>query len=77
MAMKAARFQRLATDFQWVHQGIGIFGSLTFFIGSIFFLWKDPLQLVGVWLFIIGSLGMLIGNVGAFIVKYGRHQLDL
>lgn len=70
------RFRRLAADFQWLHQGIGIFGGLTFFVGSIFFLWKDPIQIIGVWLFIFGSFGMLIGNVGSFIVKYERHERD-
>lgn len=77
MAMNTDRFRRLAADFQWVHQGIGLLGGLTFFVGSIFFLWKDPLQLVGVWLFIIGSAGMLVGNLGSFVVKYERHQLNL
>ncbi len=71
-----ARFRRLASDFQWFHQGIGVFGGLTFFIGSIFFLWKDPIQLAGVWLFILGSFGMLIGSVGSFLVKWERHELD-
>lgn len=77
MAMNTATFRRLANDFAWVHQVIGLIGGLTFFVGSIFFLFKDPLQLVGVWLFIVGSLGMLVGNAGSFLLKYERHELNL
>ncbi|HET7315572.1 YrhK family protein [Salinisphaera sp.] len=77
MAMNTERFRRLATDFEWVHQGIGLLGGLTFFVGSIFFLYQDPLQIVGVWLFILGSFGMLVGNLGSFLVKYESHKLNL
>lgn len=76
MAISPDRFRRIAADFQWIHQSIGLLGGLTFFVGSICFLFKDPIRLVGVWLFIIGSAGMLVGNLGAFLVKYERHKLD-
>lgn len=77
MAMPTARFRRLASDFQWVHQGIGLLGGLTFFVGSILFLFDGALQRAGIWLFIIGSAGMLVGNAGSFIVKYERRELNL
>lgn len=76
MAMSTKRFRRWAHDFAWFHQGIGILGGLSFFIGSVLFLWKDPLQLIGVWLFIIGSFGMLIGNVGSFLFQYKSEELE-
>lgn len=38
MAMSTERFRRWAHDFAWFHQGIGVLGGLTFFVGSIFFL---------------------------------------
>jgi len=58
----------LFREYEWVHMGIGILGNLSFFIGSIFFLFES-LKNSGVWLFIGGSLGMLIGTVGRAIVR--------
>lgn len=77
MNASVERFRRLVTDFQWIHQGIGVLGGVTFFVGSIFFLYDGVVQLVGVWLFIIGSAGMMIGNVGSALVKYERHELNI
>lgn len=60
----------IVQDYGWIHTGIGFVGNLTFFIGSIFFLPAfEPLQTLGVWLFISGSLLMLIGSAGEFAVK--------
>ncbi len=57
-------------DYGWIHTGLGTFGNLTFFVGSIFFLPSfKPLQTVGVCLFILGSLLMLVGAIGEFFVK--------
>lgn len=64
----------LVRDYEWVHLGIGILGNFTFFIGSIFFLWKT-LQVYGTWLFIIGAGGMFIGSLGSAIVKLERRRL--
>ncbi len=74
--MSLERFRKLVTAFQWLHQGIGVLGGVTFFVGSIFFLYDGTVQRAGVWLFIIGSAGMLIGNVGSAIVSYERHERD-
>lgn len=70
--------RRLIYDFPWIHLGIGLFGGLAFFVGSIFFLYKEPLQLVGIWLFIVGSFGMFLGSLGQLLVKIeskarGKH----
>ncbi|SME89741.1 YrhK-like protein [Tistlia consotensis] len=61
-------------DFEWVHTLVGVFGNLTFFVGSIFFFW-DSWQNAGVWLFVIGSLAMLIGAVGAALSRWERRLL--
>lgn len=74
MHMSTERFRRWGNDFGWIHQGLGVAGALSFFVGSILFLWKDPLQLIGVWLFIIGSFGMLIGNVGTFFFQLEKNE---
>lgn len=60
--------RRLARDYDWIHTGVGIAGNLMFFIGSILFLF-EPAKVVGIWLFILGSFGMLVGSVGRAIVK--------
>lgn len=56
-------------DYEWIHVCLGLLGNLTFFIGSIFFLWES-LKTAGVWLFIIGSFLMLIGSIGGGLTKY-------
>lgn len=70
--------RRLMYEFPWIHLGIGAFGGLSFFAGSILFLFKDPWQLVGVWLFIVGSFGIFVGSLGQLMVKIesqrrGKH----
>ena len=63
--------QILVQDYGWIHTAIGAIGNLTFFVGSIFFLpsFKHE-ETIGVWLFILGSLLMLVGALGDFFVKY-------
>lgn len=54
---------RLAEDFHWLSISLGLVGNTAFFVGSIFFLWEAT-KLAGIWLFIVGSLGMLLGSIG-------------
>ncbi|RKF22562.1 hypothetical protein D6851_04915 [Altericroceibacterium spongiae] len=61
----------IVKDYGWIHGTIGLVGNCAFFIGSIFFLpdfeaWKTA----GVWLFIGGSLLMLVGAAGDLAVKF-------
>jgi hypothetical protein len=66
--MRALR--ALVRHYEWVHLGIGILGNLTFLAGTFLFLAKvEPLSL---YLFIAGSAGMLIGNVGSAVVRLER-----
>jgi YrhK-like protein len=60
--------QKVARDYESAHMALGIAGNAMFFVGSIFFLF-EPLKTAGVWLFIIGSFGMLVGSVGSKILK--------
>lgn len=55
-------------DNPWFHTVIGLIGNGSFVIGSVFFLFED-LQRAGVWLFIVGSAGMLIDSLGNAIAK--------
>ncbi len=60
----------LARHSEWVHLGIGILGNLAFLAGSLLFLAKvEPLSL---YLFVAGSAGMLVGNLGSAIVRLER-----
>ncbi|MHA6783710.1 YrhK family protein [Pseudonocardia saturnea] len=74
--MNRTRLEQVATEFKWLHQGIGVLGGVTFFVGSILFLYDGLLQRVAVWLFIVGSAGMLVGNVGNALITYERHELE-
>ncbi len=60
-------------DFPWIHLGLGLIGNVAFLVGSIFFLWKT-LEPAGVWLFIVGAGGMLIGSVGQLFVWIEEHH---
>ena len=61
--------QILVRDFGWIHHSIGLIGNIMFFIGSILFLPRfEPLKTIGVWLFIFGSFGMMIGAIGRLLV---------
>jgi hypothetical protein len=64
--MAAAR--DLVKDYEWLHTCIGIFGGVSFFVGSIFFLWPSWLP-AGTWLFILGSLGMLVDSACKAFIK--------
>ncbi len=60
-------------QYQWFHLAMGLLGNTAFVVGSVFFLWES-LKPAGVWLFIIGSAGMLLGSIGAAIVTYERAK---
>ena len=60
-------------EYEWIHTSLGLLGNSAFFIGSVLFLFES-LKTAGVWLFIIGALGMLIDTVGSAIIKLERHR---
>ncbi len=68
-----AAVRSFVRDYEWIHTLIGIFGNTTFFAGSVLFLWESTKPL-GVWLFIVGAAGMLVGSVGSAIVQMERRR---
>jgi len=63
-------------EYSWIHTSTGLSGNFLFFVGSIFSFW-EPMQTIGVWLFVIGSLFMLIGALGnAYVQKINREKLQ-
>ena len=65
--------KKILDDYEWVHTGLGIVGNVCFLVGSVLFLWEST-KSTGVWLFIVGALGMLIGSVGAAVVRVERNR---
>ncbi|KZB84772.1 YrhK family protein [Amycolatopsis regifaucium] len=62
-------------EFPAVHLGIGVIGNVIFFAGSVLFVWHVT-ELVAIWLFIIGSFGMMIGAIGQAVYIHERHRLN-
>jgi len=60
-------------DFPWVHLGLGLVGNAAFFVGSVLFFWESTMT-AAIWLFVIGSLGMLIGSLGELLVKVEKRR---
>ncbi len=74
--MRRDTLQELVHDFPWVHTGLGLVGNASFVVGSVLFLWEST-KTVGVWLFIVGSVGMLLGSIGDAAVIHARREHDL
>ncbi len=72
----AARTRQFVKEFPYVHTGLGIIGNTSFFVGSIFFLWEST-KLAGIWLFIVGAFGMMIGSMGEALRRYERRELGI
>ncbi len=48
-------------------------GNLLFVVGSVLFFWSSVMTLA-VWLFVFGSLGMLLGSVGELLVRVEKRR---
>ncbi len=60
-------------DFPWVHLGLGLMGNTLFVVGSVMFFWKS-VNTLAIWLFVLGSLGMLLGSVGELLVRVEKRR---
>lgn len=60
-------------DFPWVHLGLGLVGNTLFVIGSVMFFWAN-VKTLAIWLFLLGSLGMLLGSVGELLVRIDKRR---
>jgi len=59
-----------------VHSGLGLFGNALFVIGSVMFFWES-VKTLGIWLFVFGSLGMLLGSVGELLARIEKRPHGL
>ena len=64
----------LVQDFSYIHIGLGLLGNTVFVAGAVFFLSEGLPQEVGSWLFLTGSIGMLLGSIGSALVKFWERQ---
>ncbi|PPS90689.1 YrhK family protein [Streptomyces sp. MH60] len=71
--MKARLERYLLQDFPFLHLIIGGFGNTTFLVGSVCFLFPS-LEKIALWLFVVGSLGMLVGTAGEAFVRHERKS---
>jgi hypothetical protein len=71
--MAARAVQVFVHDFPEIHLGIGLFGNTMFFVGSVCFLFP-PLETLALWLFVVGSFGMLVGSLGQAFVRRERRR---
>ncbi len=57
--------REFALEYRHLHVGIGIFGNACFVVGSVLFFKRfEEWQTFAVWLFVLGSAGMLISAIG-------------
>lgn len=61
------------SDFPWVHLALGLFGNTLFVVGSVLFFWEST-KTLGIWLFVFGSSGMLLGSVGELLVRVEKKR---
>lgn len=59
--------------FPQLHLGIGILGNALFIVGSVLFMRRQ--EDVGIWFFVVGSSGMLLGSLGEALRIMGKHRL--
>ena len=74
--MASRPVRELVYEFPLVHLVTGLFGNITFVLGSILFFFPDSHK-AGLWLFIFGSSGMLLGSLGEVLVRYERRRRGL
>ena len=69
----SSALHELVIDYEWIHICLGLIGNLAFVVGSFLFFSESTKQWA-LWLFVIGSSGMLIGSIGSAFVKYERKK---
>ncbi|WP_244223693.1 YrhK family protein [Amycolatopsis circi] len=48
---------------------------MIFFVGSVLFL-SNATEVLAIWLFIVGSFGMMLGAIGQAVYIHERHRLN-
>lgn len=70
---KRRRIGTVLREFPWVHLGLGLFGNTLFVVGSVLFFWAS-VKTLAIWMFIFGSLGMLLGSIGELLVRVEKRR---
>ena len=58
----------------WIHTIVGIIGNTSFFVGSALLLTSSTRD-IAIWLFVFGSAGMLLGDIGDGLVHWEQSRL--
>lgn len=58
----------------WIHTIVGIVGNTGFFVGSVLLL-SSSARNIAIWLFVLGSAGMLLGDIGDGLVHWEERRL--
>lgn len=71
--MKHNVLQEFVRTYPLIHLGFGILGNLLFIAGSACF-FSPETKTLGVWLFLSGSVGMLVGRLGEALARGIDHH---
>ena len=58
----------------WIHTIVGIIGNSSFFVGSILLL-SSSARYTAIWLFVFGSAGMLLGDIGDGLAHWEQRHV--
>jgi len=65
----------LVQQYEHIHTTIGIVGNLLFVVGSIlFFKAFEQFYTLAVWMFVVGSVCMLIGAIGSGLRRFWHRR---
>lgn len=78
MSLNVRAISKLVHDFPWFHRWVGAAGNTAFFVGSAALLFGGSLVAsdVSTWLFILGSLGMMIDSFGEKLYRYEEESAN-
>jgi len=75
--MSLFMMRTLVKEYEHIHTTIGIVGNLLFVVGSVlFFKTFDQYYTLAVWMFVLGSVCMLIGAMGSGLRRLYKRRED-
>lgn len=76
MSLNVRALSKLVHAFPWFHRWVGAAGNTMFFVGSAALLFGGSLIAsdASTWLFILGSLGMMVDSFGEKLYRYEEES---
>jgi len=73
--MRLVMMRTLVQEYEHIHTTVGIVGNLLFVMGSVlFFKAFDQYYTLAVWMFVVGSVSMLIGALGSGLRQFYKRR---